>query len=374
MNLHYEKLAHLLVEYSLAVKRDERVLIEATEIPAGFLRVLIYAVERAGGIPLVLLKDLSVLRSLLLAGRRETFELLGEAELRLMQQVQGYVGLRGASNISELSDVPPEKMKLWEELVWKRVHLEQRVPHTKWVVLRWPLPSMAQQAQMSTEAFEDFYFRVCTLDYARLSRAMLPLKERLEATREVRLKAPGTDLRFSIEGIPAVLCDGHRNIPDGEVYTAPVRDSVEGTIRFNTPTIYQGVPHDNVRLTFRAGRIVEAESSNTEHLLQVLDTDAGARYVGEFAIGLNPLITQPMRDILFDEKISGSIHLTPGNAYAEAFNGNRSAVHWDLVLMMDPEHGGGEIYFDGELVRKDGRFLPPELEPLNPENLSAQSD
>lgn len=369
MNPRYKRLARLVVEYSLELQRDERVLIEATETPGAFLRVLIDAVARVGGVPLVLLKDLSVQRSLLLAGRRETFELLGEAELALMRQAQGYIGLRGAANISELSDVPAEKMRLWEELVWKRVHIEQRVPHTKWVVLRWPSPSMAQQAQMSTEAFEEFYFRVCTLDYARLSQAMIPLQERLEQTREVHLKAPGTDLRFSIEGIPAVLCDGHRNIPDGEVYTAPVRDSVEGTIAFNTPTIYQGVPHENVRLTFRQGEIVAAESSNTKHLQEVLDTDEGARYVGEFAIGLNPLITRPMRDILFDEKIAGSIHVTPGNAYDEAFNGNRSAVHWDLVLMMDPAHGGGEIYFDGELVRKDGRFLPPELQPLNPERL-----
>lgn len=164
--------------------------------------------------------------------------------------------------------------------------------------------------------------------------------------------------------------DGRHNVPDGEVFTAPVRDSVNGTIRYNAPTLYQGVTHENVRLTFEAGRIVEATSSRPDHLRDVLDTDEGARYVGEFAIGVHPLITEPMKDILFDEKISGSIHLTPGNAYDVAFNGNRSQIHWDLVLIQRPEYGGGEIRFDGELVRKDGRFVVPELEPLNPENLA----
>jgi aminopeptidase len=228
---------------------------------------------------------------------------------------------------------------------------------------------MAQLAQMSTAAFEDFYFRVCTMDYGRMARAMAPLKELMEATDRVRLVAEGTDLAFSIAGIPAVPCDGKLNIPDGEVFTAPVRDSVEGTIQFNAPTIYDGVTHETVRLEFAGGKVVGATSSETDHLNRVLDTDEGARYVGEFAIGFNPHITRPMKDILFDEKIAGSIHFTPGNAYDEAFNGNRSQVHWDLVLRMDPAVGGGEVWFDDRLIRKDGRFVVPELEDLNPERL-----
>jgi aminopeptidase len=237
------------------------------------------------------------------------------------------------------------------------------------VILRWPSPNMAQQAQMSTEAFEDFYFDVCTLDYARMSRAMQPLRELMEATDKVRLVAPGTDLTFSIRGIPAVACDGHQNIPDGEVFTAPRRTSAQGTIAFNSPTIYEGTTHENVRLTFREGRIVEATSSNPGHLDAVLGTDEGARYLGEFAIGFNPHVTKPMKDILFDEKIAGSIHLTPGACYDDASNGNKSRIHWDLVLRMTADVGGGEIYFDDRLIRKDGLFVVPELLPLNPENL-----
>lgn len=363
------RLAELLVNYSCALKPGEKVLIEAIDVPHEMTVELIRAARRAGADPLVTLKSNAIWRELIVNGSEAQMRLIGEVESRRMEQVQAYIGVRGNPNISEWSGIPKEAMRHYETHVWKEVHLKRRVPNTRWVVLRYPLPSMAQQAQMSTSEFEDFYFQVCTMDYEKMSRAMQPLKELMERTDRVRLVAPGTDLTFSIRGIPAVACDGKMNIPDGEVFTAPVRDSVNGTIQFNAPTIYQGVTHENVRLVFQEGKIVEASSSNTKHLTEVLDTDEGARYVGEFAIGFNPYITRPMKDILFDEKIDGSIHLTPGNAYDEADNGNRSQVHWDLVLLMREQDGGGEIYFDDRLVRKDGRFVVPELEALNPENL-----
>ncbi|MBI5865692.1 MAG: aminopeptidase, partial [Planctomycetes bacterium] len=242
--------------------------------------------------------------------------------------------------------------------VWKQVHGDIRVKKTRWVVLRWPSASMAQLANMSTEAFEDFYFDVCTMDYAKMGRAMQALKKRMEATDKVRIK-----------GIPPICCDGKLNIPDGEVFTAPVKTSVNGVISYNAPTIYRGVTHDGIRLEFRDGKIVSGTSSNTKALNEVLSSDEGARYVGEFAIGFNPFITKPMKDILFDEKIAGSIHFTPGRCYDEASNGNESEIHWDMVLMQSPDAGGGELWFDGQLVRKDGQFVVPDLAPLNPENL-----
>ena len=362
------QLAEILVRYSTALSPGDTVLIEAIDVPHKFTRTLVATAAAAGARPLVTLKSQEVWRELMLAGGEEQMGLVGSTEAHRMERVDAYIGVRGSANVSEWSDVPEDKMRLYHRLYWEPVHLGIRLKK-RWTVLRWPNASMAQLARMSTAAFEDFYFRVCNVDYARMSAAMKPLAALMEATDRVRLVAPGTDLSFSIEGIPAVPCDGHANIPDGEVFTAPVRDSVDGTILFNTPTLYQGVSHDDVCMTFEDGRIVDASSSDPGHLTRVLDTDPGARYVGEFSIAFHPHITRPMRDILFDEKIAGSIHFTPGNAYDEADNGNRSGIHWDLVLRMDPAAGGGEIWFDDRLIRKDGRFVIDELSGLNPEEL-----
>jgi aminopeptidase len=247
--------------------------------------------------------------------------------------------------------------------------LDQRVNKTKWVVLRWPTSSMAQMAGMSTEAFEDFFFRVCTLNYSKMEGAMKPLVALMNDTDRVRITGPGTDLNFSIRGISTIACSGAHNIPDGEVFSCPVKDSVQGHIQYNAPTIYQGTGFDSIKLAFKNGRITDATGSNTKRINEILDTDDGARFIGEFALGFNPFILEPMRDILFDEKIAGSFHFTPGQAYDDADNGNRSQVHWDLVCIQRPEYGGGEIYFDDKLVRKDGKFVLEELKALNPENL-----
>jgi aminopeptidase len=284
-------------------------------------------------------------------------------ELARMKKMNAYIAMRGSHNITELADVPAEKM----QLIGKKMRpvQDQRVKRTKWVVLRWPTPSMAQLAGMSTEAFEDFFFNVCTLDYRKLQPGMKALKGLMEQTDLVQIKGPGTDLNFSIKGIPAVICGGDRNIPDGEVFTAPVKDSVEGQLTFNAPSIYQGTAFDGIQLSFKRGKIVEASANETEKLNKILDSDTGARYIGEFSLGFNPRVFQPMRDILFDEKIAGSFHFTPGQAYEEADNGNRSQVHWDMVNIQRPDYGGGEIYFDGKLIRKNGEFLPKQLRSLN---------
>jgi aminopeptidase len=222
---------------------------------------------------------------------------------------------------------------------------------------------------MSTDAFEDFYFDVCNLDYNKMANAMEPLKQLMERTDKVRIVSPGTDLSFSIKGMNAVKCNGDRNIPDGECYTAPIRNSVNGVLSYNTPSVYEGTTFDNIRFVFENGKIVEASANHNDKINHIMDTDEGARYIGEFSLGFNPYIKDPMKDTLFDEKIDGSLHFTPGNAYDEADNGNVSAIHWDLVLIQRPEYGGGEVYFDDVLIRKDGRFVIPELLGLNPENL-----
>jgi aminopeptidase len=359
----FDKLAKLLVEYSIRLKRNETVLIEAFDIPDEMTIALIRQTRKAGGIPFVQTQHTQVNRALALEASDRQLNLLANHELARMKKMDAYIAVRGANNITELSDVPPEKMKLVAKKM--RPVQDQRVKKTKWVVLRWPTPSMAQLAGMSTEAFEDFYFEVCTLDYRKLQPGMKALQRLMEGTNRVEIKGPGTDLRFSIKGIPAVICGGDRNIPDGEVFSCPVRDSVEGYVTFNAPSIYQGIGFDGIRLEFKSGKIVDATSNETNKLKKILDSDPGARYIGEFSLGFNPRVLQPMRDILFDEKIAGSFHLTPGQAYEEADNGNRSQVHWDMVSIQRPEYGGGKIYFDGKLIRSDGKFLPKQLHSLN---------
>ncbi len=363
----YPKLAKLIIEYSCALKRGEKVLLDMIDIPDEFTVELIRAVRKVGGIPLVEARHSRITREVLRGTNEAHAALVRDVELNRMKKVQAYVAIRGSHNASESSDVPSERMSLYSRIF--RPVLNYRVNKTKWVVLRWPTPSMAQAANMSTEAFEDFYFDVCTMDYQRMGKAMIPLERRMKKADRVRLKGPGTDLTFSIKNIGAKACKGDRNIPDGEVFSCPVKDSVNGVIQFNTPTLYSGTKFENIRLEFKDGKIINATGSNTKRLNEILDTDAGARYIGEFSLGFNPYVQSPMCDILFDEKIAGSLHFTPGQAYEECDNGNRSAVHWDMVLIQRPEWGGGEIWFDDELIRKDGIFLPKDLKPLNPANL-----
>jgi len=364
-----KKLAHNLVNYSCRVQSGERVLIDTSCTDDMVVEELIRAVYDAGGLPFVDASRPAVSRELLYRVTEEQVRDMTEWDSQRMRAMQAYIAIRGSENALESTDVPQDKKDMWQAIYSKQVHHDLRVKHTKWVVLRYPTPSMAQMAGMSTRAFEDFYFDVCNLDYGKMDKAMDALVERFNRTDKVRLLGRNTDISFSVKGIAAVKCAGHMNIPDGEVYTAPVLDSANGKITFNTPSITQGFKFENVSLTLENGVIVEESANDAGRLKKVLNADEGARRIGEFSIGLNPYITRPMTDILFDEKIAGSIHFTPGNAYEDADNGNRSAVHWDMVLIQTPEFGGGEIWFDGELVRKDGRFVAPDLVCLNPENL-----
>ncbi len=363
----FEKLADGLIGFSTQLKKGERVLIDAFDVPDQMVIALIRATRQRGAHPYVSLHRARISREMTLGAEEAQYAPHADVELARMQKMDAYIALRGSDNIFEASDVPPERVQLVSRLM--KPVLDHRVGKTKWVVLRWPTSSMAQLAGKSTEEFEDFYFRVCTLDYSRMTLGMKSLADLMKATDQVHLKGPGTDLRFSIKGIGAQPCGGLRNIPDGEVFSCPVKDSVEGVVQYNAPTVYLGNSFDNIRLVFKKGKIVEATSNNTKRLNEILDSDEGARYIGEFALGFNPHILEPMRDILFDEKIAGSFHFTPGQAYEGVGNGNRSQVHWDMVCIQRPEYGGGEIYFDGKLIRKDGLFLPSALQKLNPDYL-----
>jgi aminopeptidase len=363
----FDQLARVLIRHSTSLKRGESVLIELFDAPDSMAIALVRASRAAGALPFVQIHHAQVSRELSLGAEGSQLDSLSAIELARMKKMQAYIAVRGSHNITELSDVPEEKMSLIAGKM--RPVMDWRINHTKWVVLRWPTSAMAQQAQMSTEAFEDYFFRVCTLDYARLIPGMKALKSLMDRTDRVQIKGPGTDLLFSIKGIGSIMCGGDRNIPDGEVFSCPVRNSVEGHVSFNAPTIYQGTAFDNIRLEFESGRIVKAMANNTEKLNEILDSDEGARYIGEFSLAFNPHILNPIRDILFDEKIAGSFHFTPGQAYESAGNGNKSRVHWDMVCIQRKDYGGGEIWFDGKLVRKDGLFVTPALKKLNPDYL-----
>ncbi|SFI29433.1 Leucyl aminopeptidase (aminopeptidase T) [Paenibacillus sp. UNC496MF] len=363
------KLAQNLVSHSINVQPGENVLIDMIGSERDLAKCLVEEVAKRGGRPFVETSDRSVLRAMLMNATEEQIKLWASFDLKRMEAMQGYIAIRSGENVNALADVPGDKMRLYDKYYRHPIHSERRVKHTKWVVLRYPNDAMAQLANTSTEAFEDFYFDVCNLDYGKMDKAMEPLRELMDRTDRVRITAPGTDLSFSIKGIGSIKCAGEKNIPDGELYSCPIRESVQGTITYNTPSVYSGITFENIAFTFKDGKIVEATSNQTDKLNEVLDTDEGARYIGEFSLGFNPYILHPMKDTLFDEKIAGSLHFTPGQAYEDADNGNRSAVHWDLVLIQRPEYGGGDVYFDDVLIRKNGLFVLPELLGLNPENL-----
>ena len=364
----FEALAAVLVRHSTRLKSGEHVLVDAFDIPDGFVVALLREIRKAKAIPFVQLHHATVSREMAMGASEAQLDISAELELARMKHMAAYIAVRGSNNVTEMSDVPESRLKLIGSKM--RPVLDHRINQTRWVVLRWPTPAMAQLAQMSTESFENFFYRVCTLDYGKMKPGMAALKKLMDRTNLVHIKGPETDLRFSIKDIGAVACGGDRNIPDGEVFSCPVKDSVEGFVTFNAPTIYQGTGFDHIRLEFSKGKIINATAGgHTQRLNQILDSDAGSRYIGEFSIAFNPVILHPIRDILFDEKISGSFHFTPGQAYEIGGNGNKSQIHWDMVSIQRSDYGGGEIWFDGKLIRKDGRFVVRSLEALNPENL-----
>ena len=364
-----KKLAHNLVNYSCEIKKNQNVIIEGSVESRDLIKELVREVYQIGGHPFVRLSDSEISREIFLGMTEEQAKRSCRYTLPMFEDASAYIGISSSYNRFEISDVPNQNKQIYSQFYSKPVHIDTRVCKTNWVILNYPNPALAQLAQMSTQAFEDFFFDVCTLDYSKMDRAMQNLKKIMEKTDRVRLVTADTDLTFSIKGQPAIICSGKCNIPDGEIYTSPIKNSINGKIHFNIPSLHKGVIHDDITLEFKDGKVINESSSHTKQLTSELNVDEGARYVGEFAIGVNPFVTKPMYDTLFDEKMAGSIHMALGNAYDDAPNGNSSQNHWDIVLSMTPEHNGGQIYFDDVLIRDNGLFVLPELKCLNPENL-----
>lgn len=362
------KLAEELVNYSCKVKSGEKVLITYSDTSNSFIEILIEEITKVGGIPLLYRLDRRIKRRLLLNSSKEMFEYYRDMVTPIMESCDAVMLIGGSMNDFELSDVPSSTLSEYSKIYVEPVHFNIRC-RKKWVLLRYPTYSFAQSSQMSSEKFAEFFFNVCTLDYASLDKKMDPLKELMEKTDKVRIETPTTNLSFSIKGLPAIKCSGQCNIPDGEIYTAPVKDSINGTILFNVPALSNGFEFNDIKLTFENGKIVDFDCNNKERFKEILDTDEGSRFMGEFAFGLNPYCKCSVKDILFDEKMSSSIHMAIGSSYEDCFNGNKSAIHLDLIQSHLPCNGGGKIYFDDKLIYQDGKFLLPNLVALNSENL-----
>lgn len=356
MQENKKQLCQLLVSYSIELQKGEKVLIESFDVPQDFIALLVEEVMNQGGVPFVLSHFSKVDKVIIKKLDKECALARQKHKLSLMKDMDAYISVRAKINSFNISDIPQEQLELEKKYFSKEI-LRERVNNTKWVILNYPTDAFAQSAGMSSDAFEEYFFKVCNYNWKDSLQIMEKLKNLMDKTDKVKIVGPGTDLSFSIKGINSVICAGKSNIPDGEVFTAPIKESVNGIITYNIPTMYDGKRFDNVMFVVQNGKIVEATSSNSVELNKILNSDKGARYFGEFALGVNPMVTIPMLDILFDEKMDGSFHLTPGEAYEEADNGNKSVIHWDLVCCQTKAYGGGEIYFDGKLIRKDGVFL-----------------
>ena len=364
-----EKLARNLLTYSVNLKKDENILIDILgEDGIPLAKELMKQASKIGARPFFNLVNYELEKVMLEDLTEEQIKIYAKHELQRMKEMDAYIGIRASNNTAELVDIQNEKMNLYNSFYTLPVHFEERCSK-KWCILRYPNYSMAQMSNMSTEKFEDFFFKVCNLDYSKMSKAMDGLVELMNKTDKVHIIGKDTDLTFSIKGIGATKCMGNYNIPDGEVFSAPVKTSVNGYITYNTETRYNGVRFNNIKFEFENGKIVKASCNDNDAINKILDIDEGARYIGEFALGVNPYIDLPIGDTLFDEKINGSFHFTPGDSIEESDNGNRSSIHWDIVNIQRPEFGGGEIWFDDVLIRKNGRFVQKNLEMLNPENL-----
>ena len=355
------RLADLILNHSTEVQKNDQVMVQLIGLNGiDLLRALVEGIRQRGAHPFVQIEDTEVQRTLVEQGD-ETFwkNQASVDQLPLMKQMDVFIGIRAFENIYEQSKASKDANKAYSEHFLKPVHFDERVNNTRWCIMRYPSPAFAMNAKLPTRDFMKFYYEACLVDYGQLQQSMKPLEARLRAADQVRLVGEGTDIRLSVKGQNWVPCFGRHNIPDGEIFSSPIIDSVQGVIRY-APSVYQGKPFEFVSLEVKDGVVVDFDSSNNDALRDILDTDKGARRFGEFSFGTNPIISSPMYDILFDEKIYGSNHLTLGKDYEIAPNGNSSNIHWDLVCI------GADVYLDGELIRKGRHYVTEDLKGLNP--------
>lgn len=350
-----EQYAKLLVERCVEVQPGQQVLIQSTPLARPLIEEVVRCIAHRGAyvLPRIAFASLSSIWA-----KAAPLDLLsdpGSITRYTYEHVDALISIVAPENTRDGSDIPPERrMRLAQAA---RPLNERALGMTMpWVICDYPTPALAQDAGMTLNAFEDFIYGACLLDWDAEARKMRHLADRFDAAESVRIVGAGTDLTLSLKGRQAMVDDGHRNMPGGEFFYSPVEDAVNGVVTFaEYPALYGGHEVEGVRLRFEHGRVVEASAQrNEEFLLKTLDTDVGARTLGELGIGCNPGIRQHMKNVLFDEKIDGTIHLALGNGFPFIGGQNVSNVHWDMVKDL---RQGGRIFCDDQLVQENGTWL-----------------
>lgn len=360
-----KKMARTVLEYSLNIQPGERVLIDSTKNCSDMIKYMIEIISSRGAIPLVNLEENDIKSQLIRYGSEEQFKLMCKSKSALLENVDVYINMMSSDNCFDMSDVPSDKRALYQKYYFKPINFEIIVPKLRWITVDYPSVTSAIQFGMSTQAYEDMFFKAVNTDYKKLYEYMLPLKKVFDKGHSVKIRSKDANLDFGIRKCKSAICCGTINLPDGEIFIAPDIDTMEGFVRFNAPSRYQGSRFENTYLEFNNGKVIKAKSSNNERkLLEILDSMDGNRYVGEFALGTNPNITKLTSGILFDEKILGSFHIAMGNSHDLSDNGNKASIHWDMVHMLTKEFGGGQIYVDNELIMQDGHFVCEELKKI----------
>lgn len=347
------EVAKLLVDYCTRTKNGDRVLIR-TGVPARDLALEVFKhVLHRGGHPWIRTDMPGATYLFYKHASEEQLASLPEHELAEIKNTDVYISLGAPLNVKELASIDPARIST--RLKTMKPVSDWRVERTRWVVFACPTNALAQEAEMPLQEFEDFVFNACLIDWKEVSGKLHVLKQHVDATDKVKIVAPDTQLEFSIKGRNSIVGDGEKNMPDGELFTSVIEDSVNGYIRFDVPAIWYGNIVEDINLTFNHGEVTEAKAGKNQPFLEkILATDDGARRIGEFGIGFNYGITRSIKNILFDEKIGGTIHLALGRGYKEALSQNESAVHWDMIKDLRRD---AEIYFDGKLVMKNGKWI-----------------
>ncbi len=359
------KLAAVLVQYSTAIRPGDLVMISGTPAASSLLLAVYEEVLKAGGHPHVLLNLPGADEAFFRLASEEQLAFVSPVQTMVVEQFDATIGIRSEMNTHELSGVDPalqrQRSKAMAPVM--RTYMQRSARgELRWVTTQCPIPAYAQDADMSLRDYQDFVYAACFCDqedpvvrWSEMHDMQQRLVDWLKGKRDVRVSGPNADLTLSIDGRVFVNSDGHHNMPSGEIFTGPVEDSVNGWVRFTYPAITGGREVEGIELWFEQGKVVKATArKNQEFLLQMLETDAGARYVGEFAVGTNDGIQRFTKNILFDEKIGGSFHMAVGAGYPETGSQNESGIHWDMICDM---RDGGEIHVDGELFYRSGKFL-----------------